>query len=136
MYDNPQVDMGYDISNYESVYEPYDTVTDIEVLMNECYARGMFLIVDLVINITNLHERFREFRSSRKSSKRDWYMWRPAKLDTDENGRPPNDWRGNSEVVFGNGMKRHENSTYTSPYPKSLISIGNKREGILALNRS
>lgn len=93
-YDSPQIDMGYDVSDYESVYPPYGTLEDMEVLIKETRARDMRIIVDLVINHTSSeHAWFKESRSSKTNPKRDWYIWRPAKYD--ENGRrmPPNNWR-------------------------------------------
>ncbi|OJJ45237.1 hypothetical protein ASPZODRAFT_152933 [Penicilliopsis zonata CBS 506.65] len=95
MYDSPQYDMGYDISNYEAVYPPYGTVADVEALIAGCHARGMKVLLDLVINHTSHeHAWFKESRSSRDSPKRDWYIWRPAKYDADGTRRPPNNWRG------------------------------------------
>ena len=100
MYDSPQIDMGYDISNYEDVYRPYGTVEDMEVLIRETHARGMKIMLDLVINHTSdQHAWFKESRSSKDNPKRDWYIWKPAKYDADGNRRPPNNWRSN----FGGG---------------------------------
>jgi glycosidase len=53
MYDSPQVDMGYDISDYQNVYPPYGTVQDMETLIAECHARDMRIILDLVVNHTS-----------------------------------------------------------------------------------
>jgi hypothetical protein len=53
MYDSPQVDMGYDISDYQNVYPPYGTVQDMEKLIAECHTRGMRIILDLVVNHTS-----------------------------------------------------------------------------------
>lgn len=53
MYDSPQVDMGYDISDYENVYPPYGTVQDMERLIAETHERGMRIILDLVVNHTS-----------------------------------------------------------------------------------
>ncbi|KAH8195992.1 hypothetical protein TruAng_009830 [Truncatella angustata] len=95
-YDSPQIDLGYDISNYESVYPPYGTLDDMDALINGCHARGLKIIVDLVINHTShLHKWFQESRSSKTSPKRDWYIWRPAKYDAQGNRKPPNNWRSN-----------------------------------------
>ncbi|KAI9900292.1 hypothetical protein N3K66_004554 [Trichothecium roseum] len=100
MYDSPQVDMGYDISNYEDVYRPYGTVADMEHLIREAHARDMKVMLDLVINHTSdQHAWFKESRSSKDNAKRDWYMWRPAKYDDQGNRLPPNNWRSN----FGGG---------------------------------
>jgi len=96
MYDSPQYDMGYDISDYENVYPPYGTVQDMDDLIEGCHSRGIRIILDLVINHTShLHLWFQESRSSRSSPKRDWYIWRPAKYDAAGNRKPPNNWRSN-----------------------------------------
>ncbi|PHH86652.1 hypothetical protein CDD83_9931 [Cordyceps sp. RAO-2017] len=100
MYDSPQVDMGYDISDYEAVYPPYGTVRDMETLIRETHARGMRLMLDLVINHTSdQHAWFKESRSGKDSPKRDWYIWRPAKHSPTGERLPPNNWRCN----FGGG---------------------------------
>lgn len=93
MYDSPQHDMGYDISDYEKVYPPYGTNEDMDAIISACHDRGMKLILDLVINHTSdEHAWFRESRSSRTNDKRNWYIWQPAKYDTDGNRKPPNNW--------------------------------------------
>ncbi|KAG6221720.1 hypothetical protein E4U26_005793 [Claviceps purpurea] len=100
MYDSPQIDMGYDISNYEDVYRPYGTVQDMEVLIKETHARGMRIMLDLVINHTSdQHAWFKESRSSKDNPKRNWYIWRPAKYSSIGERLPPNNWRSN----FGGG---------------------------------
>jgi oligo-1,6-glucosidase len=94
MFDSPQHDMGYDISNYEKVYEPYGTVEDIDTLVKACHDRGMRFILDLVVNHTSdEHEWFKESRSSRDNPKRDWYFWKPARYDDAGNRLPPTNWR-------------------------------------------
>lgn len=95
MYDSPQIDMGYDISNYEDVYPPYGTLADMDQLIAECHTLGIRLILDLVINHTsNLHPWFVEARHSKDSPKRDWYIWRPPRY-VDGVRKPPNNWRAN-----------------------------------------
>ncbi|KAK3075019.1 hypothetical protein LTR53_002054 [Teratosphaeriaceae sp. CCFEE 6253] len=96
MYASPQVDMGYDISDYTAVHPPYGTVEDMEVLIAETHQRGLRIILDLVVNHTSeQHAWFQDSRSSRDSAKRDWYIWKPAKYDSKGNRRPPNNWRSN-----------------------------------------
>ncbi|KAJ5297411.1 hypothetical protein PENANT_c005G06893 [Penicillium antarcticum] len=98
MYDSPQIDMGYDVADYEKVYEPYGTVGDMEVLIDACHERGLRIILDLVVNHTSdQHKWFQESRSSKTNPKRDWYIWRPAKYDANEKRQPPNNWRS----IFG-----------------------------------
>ncbi|KAM9911703.1 hypothetical protein OXX69_003266 [Metschnikowia pulcherrima] len=93
MFDSPQDDMGYDISDYESVYPKYGTMEDMDILIKEVHARGMRLILDLVINHTSsAHKWFEESRSSKTNPKRDWYVWKPARYDEQGNRQPPNNW--------------------------------------------
>jgi glycosidase len=95
-FKSPQVDMGYDISDYEDIYEKYGTLADCEALIKAVHDRGMKVIFDLVINHTSdQHPWFKESRASKTSSKRDWYIWRPAKYDEQGNRLRPNNWRSN-----------------------------------------
>lgn len=73
----------------------------METLIKETHARGMRLMMDLVINHTSdQHAWFQESRSSLDSPKRDWYLWRPGKTDATTGERlPPNNWR----CTFGGG---------------------------------
>ncbi|KAB5570591.1 alpha-glucosidase [Coniochaeta sp. 2T2.1] len=94
MFDSPQVDMGYDISDYEKVYPPYGTVEDMDTLIEACHSRGMRLILDLVINHTSEeHAWFKESRSSKDNPKRDWYIWKPPRYDAQGNRQEPTNWR-------------------------------------------
>jgi oligo-1,6-glucosidase len=93
-YKSPQVDMGYDISDFEDIHEPYGTLKDCEDLIREVHNRGMRIIFDLVINHTSdQHPWFLESKSSRTNPKRDWYFWRSPKLDDNGNPTRPNNWR-------------------------------------------
>ena len=93
MYQSPQKDMGYDISDYEAIDPMYGSVEDAEKLIKGCHDRGMRIIFDLVVNHTSdQHEWFKQSRSSKDDTKRDWYFWRPPKYVNGER-RPPNNWR-------------------------------------------
>ncbi|PLB53877.1 glycoside hydrolase [Aspergillus steynii IBT 23096] len=108
MYDSPQHDMGYDVADYESVYPPYGTVQDMQVLIDECHRRGLRIILDLVVNHTSdQHAWFKESRSSKSNPKRDWYIWRPAKYAADGTRRPPNNWRS----IFGGSAWEWDETT-------------------------
>ncbi|KAH8690571.1 oligo-1,6-glucosidase [Talaromyces proteolyticus] len=92
-YKSPQVDMGYDISDYYSMHPPYGTVEDVERLIEGCHQRGMKLLMDLVVNHTSdQHEWFQKSRSSKDNEYRKWYIWKPAKYDDKGNRLPPNNW--------------------------------------------
>jgi oligo-1,6-glucosidase len=88
-YESPDIDNGYDISNYTGIMEKAGNMAIWEKLLNEVHARGMKLIMDLVVNHTsNQHPWFLESRSSKDNPKRDWYIWKDPK-----EGKEPNNWR-------------------------------------------
>ena len=77
VYRSPMDDNGYDISDYQDVDPLFGTLADLDELIRELHARGMKLVMDLVVNHTSdEHPWFRESRSSRDNPKRDWYWWR------------------------------------------------------------
>ncbi|KAJ6440003.1 Alpha-glucosidase [Purpureocillium lavendulum] len=95
IFESPQKDMGYDVSDYQAIYAPYGTVEDVDVLVQECHSRGMKVILDLVVNHTSIeHAWFKESRSSKNNPKRDWYIWKPARYDDQGIRHPPTNWRG------------------------------------------
>jgi len=76
MYPSPQVDFGYDISDYEAVDPQYGTLADFDGLQAAAHARGIRIILDMVLNHTSdKHKWFIESASSRTNSKADWYVW-------------------------------------------------------------
>lgn len=86
--------MGYDVSDYKQIHEPYGTVADVEELARQLHSRGMKLLQDLVVNHTSdEHEWFKSSRSSKLSPKRDWYIWRSGTVDANGVTRPPNNWK-------------------------------------------
>lgn len=88
-YPSPQVDFGYDISDYEAVDPQFGTLADFDRLVAEAHGRGIRVVTDLVLNHTSdSHPFFVESRSSRENPKRDWYVWRDPK----PGGGPPNNW--------------------------------------------
>jgi oligo-1,6-glucosidase len=88
VYKSPNDDMGYDISNYQDIMDEFGTLADWDALVAGLHARGLKLVMDLVVNhSSDEHPWFVESRASRDSPRRDWYIWRPAK-----DGREPNNW--------------------------------------------
>lgn len=95
IFESPQKDMGYDVSDYQKIYAPYGTVEDVDILLKESHERGMKVILDLVVNHTSTeHAWFQESRSSRDNPKRDWFIWKPARYDENGARHPPTNWRG------------------------------------------
>ena len=77
VYASPMDDNGYDISDYTGIDPLFGTLADLDELVAELHARGMKLVMDLVVNHTSdEHPWFTESRSSRDNPKRDWYWWR------------------------------------------------------------
>jgi glycosidase len=92
---SPQIDMGYDISDYRDIHKGYGTMEDHDELIHEVHARGMKYVMDLVVNHTSdQHEWFQKSRISKDKDNeyRDWYIWRPAKYDREGKRQPPNNW--------------------------------------------
>lgn len=87
-YPSPQVDFGYDVTDYDSIDPQYGTMADFDRLAAEAGKRHIRVITDLVLNHTSdQHPWFRESRSSRNNPKADWYIWVDGKP-----GTPPNNW--------------------------------------------
>ena len=80
IYPSPQVDFGYDISNYEAIDPQYGTLADFDKLVAEAKKRNIRVIMDMVLNHTSdKHPWFEESKSSKTNAKRDWYVWRDGK---------------------------------------------------------
>jgi alpha-glucosidase len=94
IYPSPQVDFGYDISDYENIDPQYGTLADFDKLVAEAKQRNIRIIMDMVMNHTSdQHKWFLESKSSKTNPKRDWFVWRDGK-GVDANGKPipPNNW--------------------------------------------
>ncbi|KAL6857698.1 hypothetical protein ACO1O0_005140 [Amphichorda felina] len=108
MYKSPQVDMGYDIADFEDIHAPFGTLADMNNLIEGLHQRGMRLILDLVINHTSdQHQWFQESRSSRDNPKRNWYIWRAPRYDLSGQRQPPNNWR----AAFGGSVWEWDEKT-------------------------
>src|SRR3984885_7135384 len=110
MYPSPQVDFGYDISDYETVDPAYGTLADFDQLQAAANQHNIRIVLDMVLNHTSdKHKWFIESASSRTNPKADWYVWNDgvaanapgitAFQKRFEHGGmvPPNNW----ESVFG-----------------------------------
>ena len=76
MYPSPFKDDGYDISDYTSIHPGYGTRQDFETFLSQAHARGLRVIIELVLNHTSdQHAWFQEARSSTDNPRRDWYVW-------------------------------------------------------------
>jgi alpha-glucosidase len=88
-FPSPQVDFGYDVSDYESIDPMYGTLADFDRMVAEGKQRNIRIILDFVVNHTSdQHKWFLDSKSSRNSAHRDWFIWR----DGTGPNQPPNNW--------------------------------------------
>jgi alpha-glucosidase len=88
-FPSPQVDFGYDVSDYENIDPMYGTLADFDTMASEAKKRGIRIILDFVVNhSSDKHQWFQDSKSSKTSQYRDWYIWRDGKGP----GQPPNNW--------------------------------------------
>ena len=88
IYESPNDDNGYDISDYRAIMKEFGTMKDFDELLEGLHKRGMKFIMDVVVNhSSDEHEWFQQSRSSRDNPYRDYYHWWPA-----EKGKPNHRW--------------------------------------------
>ena len=82
VFQSPNVDNGYDISDYEAVNPEYGTMEDLRLLIKKCRERGIKVILDLVVNHTSdQHVWFQEAKKSADNPYHDYYIWRKEPND-------------------------------------------------------
>lgn len=90
VFKSPMDDNGYDISDYRDIAPEFGTLAEMDTLIAEARARGIRIVMDLVVNHTSdEHTWFVESRSSRDNPCRDYYIWRKP----GPNGEAPDDQR-------------------------------------------
>ena len=98
-YESPNVDNGYDVSNYYQISKEFGGMDAWSALLEDLHARGMKLVMDLVVNHTSSnHPWFLDAKTSKKSPYHDYYIW--AK-------KPPNNWQS----VFGGSAWEYNEAT-------------------------
>lgn len=103
VYESPNDDNGYDISNYKKIMAEFGTMADWEEMLEEMHIRGMKLVMDLVVNhSSDEHGWFVESRKSKDNPYRDYYIWREGK-----DGKEPNNW----ESVFSGSAWEYDETT-------------------------
>ncbi|MGD6834183.1 glycoside hydrolase family 13 protein [Sutcliffiella halmapala] len=103
VYQSPNDDNGYDISDYRTIMDEFGTMADWEEMLAEMHKRGIKLIMDLVVNhSSDEHDWFKEAKKSKDNPYRDYYIWRPGK-----GVREPNNW----EATFGGSVWEYDETT-------------------------
>lgn len=88
VYESPNDDNGYDISNYQGIMKDFGTMEDFDRMLASAHAHGIKIVMDLVVNHTSdEHPWFVESRKSRENPYRDYFFWREGK-----DGKEPNNW--------------------------------------------
>lgn len=89
IYQSPNDDNGYDISDYQAIMDEFGTMEDFDEMLLEAHKRGLRVVMDLVVNHTSdEHKWFMESRKSKDNEYRDYYIWREGK----DAQTPPNNW--------------------------------------------
>lgn len=89
VYKSPQVDNGYDISDYQDIDSMFGNFEDMENLIKEAEKYNIRIIMDLVLNHTSdQHRWFLEAKKSKSNPYHDYYVWRDGK-----EGTPPSDMK-------------------------------------------
>ena len=97
-YPTPDADFGYDISDHTQVDARFGSMQDFDNLLEQAHARGIRIVLDLVLNHTSdKHPWFVESRSSLTNPKRNWYLWKEEK----------NNW----QAVFGGSGWTYDDTT-------------------------
>lgn len=88
VYQSPNDDNGYDISDYQAIMEEFGTMEDYDRMLERAHELGIKIMMDLVVNHTSdEHAWFVESRKSVDNPYRDFYIWRKGK-----DGKEPNNW--------------------------------------------
>ncbi|WP_219604377.1 alpha,alpha-phosphotrehalase [Aeromonas caviae] len=89
VYVSPQVDNGYDIADYLNIDPAYGTMSDFEALLAAAHARGIRIVMDIVVNHTSTeHAWFKSALGDKHSPYRDYYIWKDP-----VDGGVPNNWQ-------------------------------------------
>ncbi|KZF22244.1 glycoside hydrolase family 13 protein [Xylona heveae TC161] len=141
IYKSPQVDMGYDISDYYDIDPKYGTMADVERLIAELKRHGMHLMMDIVANHTSdQHPWFLESKSATDNAKRNWYIWKKGKVDAEGNPEPPNNWcsilkDGNSGWTYDKATDEWYLSVFTPEQPDLNWELPEVRQAVQEVMR-
>jgi alpha-glucosidase len=92
-FPSPQVDFGYDISDYQAIDPQYGTLADFDRLLGEAGRHHIRVVLDMVLNHTSdQHPWFRDAASSRQAPHHDFYVWSDGRASGGAVPLPPNNW--------------------------------------------
>ena len=140
-YPSPDLDFGYDVADYLGVDPKYGSLTDFERLVAGAHARGMKVVIDLVLNHSSSdHAWFRASRESRTGPYADWYIWRESPGRAILGGRrAPNNWRsyfGGSAWTWDDARRQFYLHTFLPEQPDLNWRNPAVREALLGVVRT
>ena len=108
VYQSPNDDNGYDISDYQAIMQEFGTMEDFDRMLSEMHKRGIKLVMDLVVNHTSdEHKWFMESRKSKDNPYRDYYICMEIRsADRDVLPASVLNKTAGSELGESNGSKR------------------------------
>ena len=96
VYASPMIDMGYDIADYRDIAPEFGTLDDMDRLIAEAGARGIRIVMDLVVNhCSDRHPWFRAALADPDAPESDYFIWRDP-----VDGGPPSE----AQSYFGGSM--------------------------------
>ena len=108
IFESPNRDNGYDISDYQDIMKQFGTMADFDTLLKGFHDRGIKVILDMVLNhCSNEHKWFKEASQSRSSPYYNYFHWWPA-----EKGEPPYRFSIFDEKGYGWEFNKKTNSYY------------------------
>jgi oligo-1,6-glucosidase len=105
VYQSPEADFGYDISDYYNINPIFGTMLDFDQLIKEAKDKNISIMMDLVANHTSdQHDWYKQALKDKNSPYRDYYIFKEGK-----NGKEPNNWIG---LFGGSAWTKVEENTY------------------------
>ncbi|KAE8226684.1 hypothetical protein CF319_g769 [Tilletia indica] len=138
-FKSPNVDMGYDVSDYRDVDSKYGSLADWDTLASLLKAKNIRLVHDLVVNhSSDQHSWFQESRTSRTNPKSDWYIWRDAKTGPRGERMEPNNWAsiwGGSSWTWDEGRQQYYFHIFDKTQPDLNWDLPELREAVKDIMR-
>ncbi len=122
IYKSPQIDNGYDVSDYQDIEPDYGTLDDFKKLLDMAHSMGIRVIMDMVLNhSSDEHRWFQESRKSKDNPYRNYYIWQPPKAD----GSEPNNWGNRFREGNGSAWEYDEltGEYYLHQYSKKMPDL-------------
>ncbi|WP_321337075.1 alpha-glucosidase [uncultured Cohaesibacter sp.] len=133
VYDSPMADNGYDIRDYQSIAAEFGSLKDMDELICEAHARGIGIVMDLVINHTSCeHAWFKASKKSEDCQEHDFYIWRDPAPD---GGAPDNQQAcfGGSAWHFAHEIGKYYFGYFSAAQPDLNWQNPKLREKIYAM---